>query len=143
MELKDELREQKLKYTDLEQKYKSLKDTAHKEKGKAKESILNENDELITLYACRFGVMNEMFVPKDLFLQARPQDVWSDDANRWDNDENTKNCVIAELYEETPNSLHGMLEKTSSFHDTVCQISSSFLMHSLLNLGLTSSPAVF
>lgn len=63
--------------------------------------------------------MNEMFVSKDVFLQPRPQNINSDDPNRWEDDEKTKECVIAELYEEIPNSLHKMLEKTSSFRDTV------------------------
>jgi len=120
-ELKEELRTQKLKYTELEQKYKTLKSEIHREKSlaKGKESALLDNDELISLYARRFGVMNEMFLPKDVFLQPRPQNVNSDDPDRWDDDEKTKDCVIAELYEETPDRLHNMLEKTSSFRDKV------------------------
>jgi hypothetical protein len=120
-ELKEELRTQKLKYTDLEQKFKALKNEKHKDKSKGKnsEASIQDNDDLISLYARRFGVMNEMFVSKDLFLQPRPQNINSDDPNRWEDDEKTKECVIAELYEEIPNSLHKMLEKTSSFRDTV------------------------
>jgi hypothetical protein len=119
-ELKEELRTQKLKYTDLEQKFKALKNEKHKDKSKGKNSeAIQDNDDLISLYARRFGVMNEMFVSKDVFLQPRPQNINSDDPNRWEDDEKTKECVIAELYEEIPNSLHKMLEKTSSFRDTV------------------------
>jgi hypothetical protein len=119
-ELKEEIRTQKLKYTELEQRYKALKSERHREKSKGKdpESSTN-NDDLISLYARRFGVMNEIFVPKDVFLQPRPQNVNSDDPDRWEDDEKTKDCVISELYEETPDSLHKMLEKTSSFCDTV------------------------
>ena len=118
-ELKEELRTQKLQYTELEQRYKTLKSEKQKEKSKGKDSTIHDNDELISLYARRFGVMNEMFVPKDVFLQPRPQNVNSDDPDRWDDEEKTKDCVIAELYEETPITLHKMLEKTSSFRDTV------------------------
>ena len=59
----------------------------------------NDNDKLISLYAHRFGVMNETFVPKDLFLQPRPQNVYSDEPDQWDNDEQRKDCLIVELYE--------------------------------------------
>lgn len=119
--LKEELRIQQLKYTELEQNYKSLKRSAHEEKlkGKDKDSILHDNDSLIALHARRFGVMNEMFLSKDVFLQPRPQDVYSDDSDRWDNDENAKRCIIAEIYEEIPESLHDMLEKTTTFRDMV------------------------
>ena len=119
--LKEELRIQQLKYTELEQNYKSLKRSAHEEKlkGKDKDSILHDNDSLIALHARRFGVMNEMFLSKDVFLQPRPQDVYSDDSDRWDNDENAKRCIIAEIYEEIPESLHDMLEKTTTFCDMV------------------------
>ena len=121
-ELKEELWGQKLKYTELEQRYKALKSKTHKEKSKGKDSIIYDNDELISHYACRFGVMNEMFVPKNVFLQPWPQNVNSDDPDQWDDDKKMKDCVIAELYEETPDSLHNMLKKTSSFCDTVqCQ----------------------
>ena len=101
---------QKLQYTELEQRYKTLKSEKQKEKSKGKDSTIHDNDELISLYARRFGVMNEMFVPKDVFLQPRPQNVNSDDPDRWDDEEKTKDCVIAELYEETPITLHKMLE---------------------------------
>lgn len=119
--LKEELRIQQLKYTELEQNYKSLKRSAHEEKlkGKDKDSILHDNDSLIALHARRFGVMNEMFLSKDVFLQPRPQDVYSDDSDRWDNDENAKRCIITEIYEEIPESLHDMLEKTTTFRDMV------------------------
>ena len=119
-ELTEELRLQNLKYTDLEQRYTTLKNTyKEKLKGKGKESTLNDNDDQIGLHARRFGVMNEIFVPKNIFLQPWPQNVGSDDADRWDNDETMKVCVIAELYEEIPSSLHNLLEKTSSFRDKV------------------------
>jgi len=123
-ELKEELRVQKLKYTEIEQKYKNLKRSAHKEKskGKDKDSLLHDKDALIALHARRFGVMNEMFPSKDVFLQPRPEDINSDDSDRWENDENAKRCVIAELYEEMPKSLHDMLEKTTTFRDTVQSI---------------------
>ena len=122
-ELKDDLCVQKLKYTELEQSYKSLKRSAHNEKlkglGKDKDSILHDSDSLISLHARHFGVMNEIFVLKDVFLQPRPLGVYSDDLDRWNNDENAKQCIIAELYEEIPESLYDMLEKTTTFRDTV------------------------
>jgi hypothetical protein len=122
-ELKEELRAQKMKYAELEQNYKALKTKARKEKsvskGKEPESTPVDNDGLISLYARRFGVMNELFVAKDLFLQPRPLGVESADCDRWDDDDKEKLCMIAELYEEVPKSLHEMLEKTSIFRDTV------------------------
>jgi hypothetical protein len=63
--------------------------------------------------------MNEMFLAKDVFLQSRPHNIYSDDPDRWDDDEKTKECIIAELYEEIPEILHEMLEKTASFRDKV------------------------
>lgn len=142
-DLKEELRSQKLKYTELEQSYKTLKTKAHNEKSKGKDSTISTNDELIGLYARRFGVMNEIFVPKDVFLQQRPLNISSDDPDRWEDDEKTKACVIAELYEEIPVSLHDMLEKTSSFRDTV-QCQSNFMQSATsTNLNVTSSPTLF
>lgn len=96
-DLQEQLREQKLKYTELEQSYKSLKIKAHREKSgsKGKDSTIHDNDEIIGLYARRFGVMNEMFLPKGLFLQSRPSNVYADDPDRWDDDEKNKglcNC---------------------------------------------------
>ena len=63
--------------------------------------------------------MNEVFVLKDMFLQPRPLGVYSDDVDWWDNDKNAKQCIIAELYEEIPESLYDMLEKTTTFCDMV------------------------
>lgn len=123
-ELKENLRVEKLKYTELEQNYKSLKRSARDEKLKGKEKdragdpILRDNDSLIALHARRFGVMSEIFVSKDVFLQPRPSSN-SYDLDRWDTEENMKRCIIAELYEQIPASLHDMLEKTSTLRDLV------------------------
>jgi hypothetical protein len=121
-ELKEELRAQKMKYAELKQNYKALKTKARKEKstsnGMEPESTPVDNDGLILLYACRFGVMNKIFVPKDLFLQPRPLGVKFADHDWWDDDEKEKLCMIAELYKDIPKSLHEM-EKTSIFSDMV------------------------
>lgn len=121
-DLREQLRAQKINFHELEQKYKALKTKSHNEKSqsKGKGSTSPNNEDLISIHASRFGVMNEMFVPMDIFLQPRPQHIYSDDLDRWDDDEKTKNCIIAELYEELPAGLHEMLEKTSSFRDAVC-----------------------
>lgn len=130
VQLKDELRGLKIKYAELEQKYKvakkksskESKDDKGKDKGKTKDakpanSKISENDEVIALYGRRFGVMNEIWVTKSAFLKPRPPDVRSDALDRWETKESAFKGLIAELYEEIPETLHPMLEKTAHFRD--------------------------
>lgn len=122
-DLREELRKQAISYNELEQRYKTLRIKSHKEKteskGKESTSVNASDNDLIGIHARRFSVMNEMYVPKDIFLNPKPQGIYSDDPDRWNDDEKMKNCLIAELYEELPPPLHDMIEKSSSFRETV------------------------
>jgi hypothetical protein len=122
--LKDELRTLKLQYAELEQKYKVVKKAA-KSKATEKDSLkskLSEADKVIGLYARRFGVMNELYVAHNAFLQPKPVDVRADDSTRWQTEESALEGLIAELYEELPSTLHSMLANTSHFRDRVCSL---------------------
>lgn len=122
MSLKDELRALKLQYVELEQKYKVIKKAAKGSKATEKNSSkskLAETDEVIGLYARRFGVMNELYVAHNAFLQPQPVGVRADNSTRWQTEESALEGLIAELYEELPIRLHGMLANTSHFRDRV------------------------
>jgi hypothetical protein len=117
--LKDELRALKLQYTELEQKYKVIKKAAKGSKATEKDSKLTDTDEVIGLYARRFGVMNELYVAHNAFLQPQPVGVRADNSTRWQTEESALEGLIAELYEELPIRLHGILANTSHFRDRV------------------------
>ena len=107
MSLKDELQALKLQYAELEQKYKVVKKAAKGSKATEKDSSkskLSETDEVIGLYA---------------FLQPQPVGVRADDSTWWQTEESALEGLIAELYEELPGRLHGMLANTSHFRDRV------------------------
>jgi hypothetical protein len=83
VDLKDELRALKLQYAELEQKYKVVKKAVKGSKATEKDSSkskLSETDKVIGLYARRFGVMNELYVPHNAFLQPQPVGVRADDS---------------------------------------------------------------
>ena len=82
-------------------------------------SKLSETDDIIGLYAHRFGVMNELYVTHNAFLQPQPVDVCIDNSTRWQTEESALEGLIAELYKELPTRLHGMLANTSLFRDWV------------------------
>lgn len=120
--LKDELRSLKVQYAELEQKYKIVKKAAKGSKATEKDSSkskLSETDEVIGLYARRFGVMNELYVAPNAFLQPQPVGVRADDSTRWQTEESAMAGLIAELYEELPPRLHGKLANTSHFRERV------------------------
>jgi hypothetical protein len=122
--LKDELRALKLQYAELEQKYKVIKKAAKGSKVTEKDSSkskLSDTDEVIGLYARRFGVMNELYVTQNAFLQPQPVTVGvrADNSTRWQTEESALDGLIAELYEELPTRLHSILANTSHFRDRV------------------------
>ena len=124
MSLKDELRALKLQYAELEQKYKVIKKAAKESKATeylkdSSKSKLSETDDVIGLYACRFGVMNEFYLTHNAFLQPQPVDVHMDNSTQWQTEESAMEGLITELYEELPTRLHGMLANTSHFRDRV------------------------
>ena len=82
-------------------------------------SKLSETDDVIGLYACHFGVMNELYVTHNAFLQPQPVNVHVDNSTRWQTEESALEGLIAELYKELPTRLHGMLTNTSHFRDQV------------------------
>lgn len=99
-------------------------------KGKSAKSqpattVVVVEQERIAVHARRFGVMNEMMVPKIVFLRARPIGIRSDDSNRWNSELLALNGFVAEMYEEIPEDLHEMMAKHTSFRSTVRLIYSS------------------
>ena len=88
MSLKDELRALKLQYAELEQKYKVIKKAAKESKATenlkdSSKSKLSETDDVIGLYAHRFGVMNKLYVTHNAFLQPQPVDVHAENSTQW------------------------------------------------------------
>lgn len=61
--------------------------------------------------------MNKLYVAHNAFLQPQPVGVHADDSTRWQTEESALEGLIAELYEELPARLHGMLANTSHFRD--------------------------
>jgi hypothetical protein len=81
--------------------------------------VPDETASRISVYARKFGVMNEMVVPRSVFLQPQPVRVRSDDPDCWKTEESACLGLIAELYEELPSDMHEMMQKHTSFRDTV------------------------
>jgi len=119
MELRDtraQLQEQKVK----SKQAKSAKATSAARKDAPATAASDETARRIGVYARRFGVMNEVVVSRDAFLQTRPRGINSDDPGRWKSEESACQGLVAELYEELPEDMHIMLQKNPSFRDTVC-----------------------
>ena len=76
-------------------------------------------EDLIGLYAHKFGTMNEFYVPCAAFMVARPTGVRSDDPDCWDSEKLALRGLIAELYEELPVVLHELLAGHSLFRSMV------------------------
>jgi hypothetical protein len=116
-----DLRDLRVKASKLELRVKALTQSSH--------GATNEKDNLVTpastqedligLYARKFGTMNEFYVPCAAFMVARPTGVRSDDPDRWDSEKLALRGLIAELYEELPVVLHELLAGHSSFRTMV------------------------
>lgn len=79
---------------------------------------VTKNDERIALHGRKFGVMNELFVAEAAFLVAESG------FNPMDNTRYTSPAlilqgVIAELFEEVPEDLHGLMKEHTHFRDLV------------------------
>lgn len=91
---------------------------------------VTKNDERIALHGRKFGVMNELFVAEAAFLVAESG------LNPMDNIRYTSPAlilqgVIAELFEEVPEDLHGLMKEHTHFRDLVshpCSCSSQFAL---------------
>jgi hypothetical protein len=81
---------------------------------------IQEDEDRIALHARKFCVMNEPFIADNVFLKPRFPGVRSDGLERWKTPESALQGLIAELYEEVPSDLHGMVLKHTFFRDTVC-----------------------
>lgn len=90
-----------------------------KKGGKSKQiPAVTDKDDRIALYARKFGVMNEIFVPAEVFLVPDP-DFDAMDHHRYSTPENTLRGVTAELFEEIPKDLHPMMQEHTHFRDLV------------------------
>lgn len=91
----------------------------HTKKGNH-ETDLDEDDR-IGLHACKFGVMNELFVHATSFLVENPG-CKPYTADCYDTAISAAKAVIAELFRVVPNDLHERMISHTSFRDTVSYI---------------------
>jgi hypothetical protein len=77
-----------------------------------------KDDERIALFARKFNVMNELFVPNAAFLVDEP-DFDSMDPNRYKSPATILQGVTIELFEEVPEDLHPNMREHGHFRDTV------------------------
>ena len=77
-----------------------------------------KDDERITLFACKFNVMNELFVPNAAFLVDEPG-FDSMDPNRYKSPATILQGVTIELFEEVPEDLHPNMHEHGHFQDMV------------------------
>jgi hypothetical protein len=75
-------------------------------------------DQRISKHARKFCVMNEIFVPEAAFLTANPN-FDPMDPDRYTSEDFTRKGIIAELFEEVPKNLHGDMEESGAFRDSV------------------------
>ena len=83
-----DLRDLRVKATKLELRVKALTQNSH-EAANQKDNLVtpaSTQEDLIGLYAWKFGTMNEFYVPCAAFMVARPTGVRSDDPDRWDSE---------------------------------------------------------
>ncbi|KAJ3509194.1 hypothetical protein NLJ89_g5346 [Agrocybe chaxingu] len=71
----------------------------------------------IRLYAAKFMLMNEVFVPRAAFLVPRPDGARSDDEGQWKTVESAQQGMVAELFEEIPEDLHHLMTNQTYFRD--------------------------
>ena len=116
-----DLRDLRVKAAKLELRVKALTQNSHEAADKENSLVTpaSNQEDLIGLYARKFGTMNEFYVPCGAFMVARPTGVRSDDPNRWDSEKLALRGLIAELYEELPVVLHELLAGHSSFRTMV------------------------
>lgn len=116
-----DLRDLRVKATKLELRVKALTRNSH-EAANQKNNLVtpaSTQEDLIGLYARKFGTMNEFYVPCAAFMVARPTGVRSDDPDRWNSEKLALRGLIAELYEELPVVLHEPLAGHTSFRTMV------------------------
>jgi hypothetical protein len=127
MELRDtraQLQEQVLLSKQAKSQAKSAKATASSSAPSAGQGgtsdAIDRGVAQIGVYARKFGVMNEVVVSRGAFLLPQPRGINSDDPDHWKSEELALQGLVAELYEELPEDMHGMLLKDPKFRDTVC-----------------------
>lgn len=81
-------------------------------------SATTSNDERIALFARKFGVMNELFLPEAAFLVNDP-DFDPMDPDRYKDPATVLQGVISELFEAVPEDLHSSMREHSHFRDVV------------------------
>jgi len=79
---------------------------------------VTKNDERIALHGRKFGVMNEIFVVEAAFLVA-DSGFSPMDNTRYTSQALILQGVIAELFEEVPEDLHGLMKEHTHFRDLV------------------------
>jgi hypothetical protein len=84
----------------------------------ASRGVLNADEKLISQCAKKFGVMNEFFVLPAALTVKKPLTT-SVDAGRYNSDTTALEGVIAEIYENIPESLHDDLANSIAFRDLV------------------------
>jgi len=111
-----------MQIANLEQDIADLK-SSKKSRGKSLAADTTEittqtEDQKIAMYGRKFGVMNDMFISRQVFMQ--PRTAFSpEDPARYANDENKLKGLISELWEEVPQELHSVMEGHTRFRDIV------------------------
>jgi len=114
-ELDDQVKRLILKNSDLRAQVKSGKNPT------GSRGILRGDEKLISQYAKRFGVMNEMFVLPGAMAVKRPL-TDSTDPDQYKSDLAALEGVIAEVYENIPDNLHEDMENSTQFRNLVSKL---------------------
>jgi hypothetical protein len=108
-ELQEQVKTLRLKNSELRAQAKPGKRTGSR-------SVLTGHEKLISQFAKRFTVMNEMFMPSGLPMQ-KPL-VNSMHAGRYDSDLAATEGIIAEVYEGFPEGLHDDIANSIVFSES-------------------------
>jgi hypothetical protein len=109
-ELQEQVKMLRLKNSELRAQARPGKRTGSR-------SILSGNEKLISQFAKKFTVMNEMFMPSGLPMQKPLTN--SMHAGRYDSDLAASEGIIAEVYECLPESLHDDIANSIVFRNLV------------------------
>ena len=121
-ELQDQVKKLWLQNSELRAQLKGKK-----EDRKHSHGILSDRDKLISQYAKKFGVMNEIFVPPAALAVKRPS-TNSMDPGRYDTEVAELHGMIAEVYESLPDDFHDELETSIPFRNLVSNFDSTLYL---------------
>ena len=112
-ELQDQVKRLQIQNSELRANLKRKKNTTVGSRG-----VLSSRDKLVSQYAKKFGVMNEVFPTPAALLVKRPL-TNSMDANRYTSELAELDGIIAEVYESLPEEFYDELESSIPFRTLV------------------------